>query len=1015
MFHGSITKQPAITVPRILTFRDTPEVGVSACRALGFTQSLLLTRPTQRWITKDEAARLVQVAKANKVEPWLEIGIAHSPHKKRFTLPPFAGPFDPRRHGMIEAPTDCSQRRMTIGEWTDYLLALVHCGITGFFWRQPDATPPVLNRALRERVRKLGNNIHFLADTIGLHRSTLRDMEGSGFDYTLSSLPSWNGRDTWFIEEHAALSKVAPVIATLALPDRADAESHLPAEVLLPLAAATGNGILMPLGCKGGAPTNACKLDVTTRLGLRAGKVTLRALTSGDAPVTAFLRTETPDPRTAQTAALVMLNPDLERPHTPGPGILARTAADFIPVDCDAEPEGDLSPGELRVIRLRRARPIKSHRPSAAAAADHPRIVIDNIVPSMDGGDFAIKRIHGDTLIIEADIFADGHEQLSAAIIYRTDDAEIWSSVMMVPVGNDRWRGELSLRRIGRHVFAIEAWLDRWGGFVRDLIKKRDAGQPLDVTIMEGLGLIQAAGDKAEPAIATALTDILVRLKTTAGAQVIEELLSAELGALMTAASDRPFRIRSFLQPVQVDRQAAAFASWYELFPRSQTTDPSRHGTFLDVIPRLPAISRMGFDVLYFPPIHPIGQTNRKGPNNSLVAAPGDPGSPYAIGSIHGGHDAIHPGLGSIEDFRLLVSAAHDHGLEMAMDFAVQCSPDHPWLAEHRDWFAWRTDGSLKYAENPPKKYEDIVNVDFYSPGAVPDLWLALRDIVKHWISHGVRIFRVDNPHTKPLPFWRWLIDDIHANDPDIIFLAEAFTRPKMMARLAKIGFTQSYTYFTWRNEKAELIEYMTELNSPGLCDYFRPNFFVNTPDINPFYLQNSGRAGFLIRAALAATLSGLWGLYSGYELCEAAALPGREEYRDSEKYQIRPRDWSQPGNISEEIATLNRIRRSEPALQTHLGLTFYNAFNEKILYFGKAIPGEGCKILVAVSLDPHQVQEADHEVPLWEWGLPDDAQSEVTDLLHDRSFIWNGKIQHIRLSPTAPYAIWRVRPRAAV
>jgi starch synthase (maltosyl-transferring) len=415
--------------------------------------------------------------------------------------------------------------------------------------------------------------------------------------------------------------------------------------------------------------------------------------------------------------------------------------------------------------------------------------------------------------------------------------------------------------------------------------------------------------------------------------------------------------------------------------------------------------------VLYFPPIHPVGTSNRKGRNNALKAEPGDVGSVYAIGSPEGGHEAIHSQLGTLQDFRALVAAAHENGLEIALDFAVQASPDHPWLKQHPGWFAWRPDGSIKYAENPPKKYEDIVNIDFYAQEAVPDLWLALRDVVLFWIEQGVKTFRVDNPHTKPFPFWQWLIADVRGNHPDVIFLAEAFTRPKVMYHLAKLGFSQSYTYFTWRHTKGELTEYIRELNARPVADFFRPHFFVNTPDINPYFLQTSGPPGFLIRAALASTLSGLWGMYSGFELCEAVPLPGREEYLDSEKYEVRVRDWSQPGNIVAEIAQLNRLRRVEPALQTHLGTTFYNAFNDNILYFGKAAPGHGDRILVAISLDPHHAQEADFEVPLWEWNRTDHDALDCEDLLRGGRWRWQGKMQHMRLTPEAPYAIWRVQP----
>jgi starch synthase (maltosyl-transferring) len=463
---------------------------------------------------------------------------------------------------------------------------------------------------------------------------------------------------------------------------------------------------------------------------------------------------------------------------------------------------------------------------------------------------------------------------------------------------------------------------------------------------------------------------------------------------------------------LEIERPQAQFASWYELFPRSATDDPRRHGTLNDTISRLPAIRDMGFDVLYLTPIHPIGRKNRKGKNNSLQSKPDDVGSPYAIGGSEGGHDAIHPELGTLDDFRRLRDAAHQHGLELALDFAVQCSPDHPWIKEHPEWFDWRPDGSLRYAENPPKKYEDIVNVDFYAPAAMPGLWHALRNIVLFWVGEGIRIFRVDNPHTKPLPFWDWMIADVRSRHSDVIFLSEAFTRPNMMYRLAKGGFSQSYTYFTWRNTKQELTDYFVELTTTEVKEFFRPHLFVNTPDINPRFLQTSGRAGFLIRAALAATLSGLWGMYSGFELCEASALPGREEYLDSEKYQIRVRDYEASGNIVDEISRLNRIRKSYPALQTHLGLRFYPAHNDQIIFYGKPLPAEGDLIIAVVSLDPFHIQEATIEVPLWEWQLSDDASVTVHDLMRDTAATWHGKLQRIRLDPVdLPFALWRISP----
>jgi starch synthase (maltosyl-transferring) len=395
-----------------------------------------------------------------------------------------------------------------------------------------------------------------------------------------------------------------------------------------------------------------------------------------------------------------------------------------------------------------------------------------------------------------------------------------------------------------------------------------------------------------------------------------------------------------------------------------------------------------------------------------LNAGSDEPGSPYAIGSPEGGHDALHPELGTLEDFQRLIAAAHESGLEIALDFAIQCSPDHPWLSQHPEWFAWRADGSMKYAENPPKKYEDIVNVDFYSATATAPrqaaLWRALRDVVMFWADQGVRTFRVDNPHTKPLPFWRWMIGEVQARRPDVLFLSEAFTRPKMMYRLAKCGFSQSYTYFTWRENKAEITAYLEELNQPPVSDLFRPNFFPNTPDINPRFLHHSGRPGFLIRMALATTLSGLWGMYSGFELCEAAAMTGKEEYLNSEKYEIRAWDWQRPGNIIGEIAQMNRIRRGNPALQTHLGLRFHAAQNDNVLFFSKATPERDNVILVAISLDPHGSQSATLEAPLWEFGLPDDGTLRMDDLLAGDTAWWHGKYQHVDLTPDRPYRVWR-------
>ncbi|MEK6295153.1 MAG: alpha-amylase family glycosyl hydrolase, partial [Paraburkholderia tropica] len=486
--------------------------------------------------------------------------------------------------------------------------------------------------------------------------------------------------------------------------------------------------------------------------------------------------------------------------------------------------------------------------------------------------------------------------------------------------------------------------------------------------------------------------------------------------AAVRAANHRPFLSRdATVQRVDAERAAARFASWYEIFPRSMSDDETRHGTFDDVIAKMPRIRDMGFDVLYFPPIHPIGLANRKGRNNALNAQPGDVGSPYAIGAAEGGHTAVHPELGTLEDFCRMLNAAHAHGLEIALDFAIQCSPDHPWLKAHPGWFAWRPDGTLRYAENPPKKYQDIVNPEFYAHDAKPELWLALRDVILFWVDAGVRIFRVDNPHTKPLPFWEWMIADVRARHPDVIFLSEAFTRPRLMYRLAKIGFSQSYTYFTWRESKREFIDYLTELTQSEVRDFYRPNFFVNTPDINPRYLQSGARSIHLIRAALAALLSGLWGVYSGFELCEARPLPNSEVYLDSEKYQLRAWDWNRPGNIVAEIASLNRIRRANPALQSHLGITFLGAHNDNVLCFEKATPARDNVIVVAINLDPWNEQGADIELS-WDtfqaWQIDDHARLAVVDEMSGERFEWQSRWQHVRLDPHArPFAIWRIAP----
>ena len=649
-------------------------------------------------------------------------------------------------------------------------------------------------------------------------------------------------------------------------------------------------------------------------------------------------------------------------------------------------------------------------RPSLAKAMAMPRIVIDAVAPVVEQGRFPARAVVGQAVDIQARIFMDGHDQLAARVHVLYGSEEI-DRLPMQSLGNDLWQARFTPDTCGLYHFRIEAWLDSWGTYRHALERKHQAHQPLRLEFSEGRQRVEAARRRASGKDRAALQALESELRNCDDTLVPGLLLSDTTAALMQRHSESLFLTRGELEPrLEVERTAAGFGAWYELFPRSESGDPHRHGTFDDVVRRLPAIRAMGFDVLYLTPIHPIGQSHRKGPNNSLQAADGDHGSPYAIGAAEGGHESVHPQLGGIEGFRRLRTAAESHGLEIALDFAVQCSPDHPWIRQHPDWFNWQPDGSIRCAENPPKKYEDIVNVDFYAPAAMPALWIALRDIVLGWVNEGVKIFRVDNPHTKPLPFWQWLIADVRALHPEVVFLSEAFTRPAMMYRLAQVGFSQSYTYFTWRNTKQELTEYFTELTGGPPRHFYRPQLFVNTPDINPFFLQTSGRAGFLIRAALATTLSGLWGLYNGFELCEAAALPGREEYLDSEKYQLRPRNWQTPGNIIGEITRLNHIRQANPALHSHLGLSFHNCNNDQVLFFSKTTPDRRSRLLVAVSLDPHQPQHATLELPQESLGVTGSEIVEAEELMRGTIIRWSGRWQHWYFDPSSlPFAIWRI------
>jgi starch synthase (maltosyl-transferring) len=721
------------------------------------------------------------------------------------------------------------------------------------------------------------------------------------------------------------------------------------------------------------------------------------------------------------------------------------------------------------------AGPERSRAPTAEPRDERARrrVVIERVWPEIDAGRFPIKRAVGEQVTVSADIFADGHDVLAGVLKCRhvaagppspdsrgsagpaprtpnqrrpgsvarldrraTDPATSdWQEIPLTARDNDRWEATFTVTELGEYEYTIEAWVDRFSSWLKDLVAKADAEQDVSSELLEGAELIQAAvamsgrparddERSAEPARRTSNESGRGSIagphpSATDPATVdlhllqIADLLRSEAPqvARLWAARDPKLRALMDSRPDRsaattydrvlrcvVDSIRARFGAWYEMFPRSVTPDVSRSGTFREAEARLADIAAMGFDVVYLSPIHPIGETHRKGRNNALTASPGDPGSPWAIGSAAGGHTAIEPGLGTIDDFDRFVRLANRLGLDVALDIAFQTSPDHPWVREHPEWFRHRTDGSIKYAENPPKKYQDIYPIDFQSAEWEP-LWSALRDIFLFWIEHGVRIFRVDNPHTKSFRFWEWVIGGIRRTYPDAIFLAEAFTRPKVMRYLAKVGFTQSYTYFTWRNTAHELREYMTELTRTELQEYLRPNFFANTPDILHEYLQTGGRTAFEVRLILAATLAANYGIYSGFELCENVPVrTGSEEYLDSEKYQIKPRDWNRGDSLRELIARVNEIRHAHPALQQNATLAFHNTDNPHFLWFSKSERSD--RVFVVVNTDPHWMQHGWIQMPTWEMGIAPGARYGVEDLLDGARYSWHGEWNYVRLDP---------------
>lgn len=648
--------------------------------------------------------------------------------------------------------------------------------------------------------------------------------------------------------------------------------------------------------------------------------------------------------------------------------------------------------------------------------AGRSRVLIEGVSPQVDHGRFPAKRVVGDLVEVRARIFADGHDVLGGRLLFRHESEKTWSEVVLAALPNDWWHGAFAVQKLGRYYFTVEAWIDRFATWQRDLRKRVAAGQDVAVDLLVGTQIIREHLPVVPAEERKSLESIASQIEKGGERQSqIDVALSPALASLMSKHTDRRYATRYDCElPIEVDRLLARFSTWYEFFPRSSSATPGRHGTLADCEARLPYVAQMGFDVLYFPPIHPIGRSFRKGKNNSVTAGPADVGSPWAIGAAEGGHKAIHPELGTMEDFRRLVAKAQSLGIDIALDIAYQCAPDHPYVAAHPDWFRQRPDGTIQYAENPPKKYQDIYPFDFESEDW-RNMWEELKSVLLFWGQEGVRVFRVDNPHTKSMAFWEWVIAEVKAVYPETIFLAEAFTRPAVMYRLAKLGFSQSYTYFTWRNTKPEITAYFTELTQSPAKEFFRPNLWPNTPDILNEYLQFGGRAASMVRYVLAATLGASCGIYGpAFELGDARPRePGSEEYLDSEKYQIREWDWDSPMSLSPFIARVNQIRRENPALHDNESLRFHPVDNDQLICYSKRSTDGADVIVVVANLDPHHTQSGWIELPLADFGLEVEQPYQAHDLLGDGRFLWHGSRNFVELNPkVAPAHIFRLRKR---
>ena len=630
------------------------------------------------------------------------------------------------------------------------------------------------------------------------------------------------------------------------------------------------------------------------------------------------------------------------------------------------------------------------------------RIVIEKVVPEIDGGKFPVKRVVGENVVVRADVFANGHDEVAATLLYRKRRQAQWLEVPMKSLGNDAWVGSFLIEDEEDYVYSVRGYVDEFSSWCHDLKKKADAASDIAVDLKIGSSLLVEAASRCKKPLSQELRKLAGQLASPKNIKKALALaLSEELAGIMASNLD-PEKGETYAKEllVSVERGRALFSSWYELFPRSWSSRPGKHGTFKDCERMIPEIAGMGFNVLYLPPIHPIGKSFRKGKNNSVKCAPDDPGSPWAIGSREGGHKAVHPQLGTLKDFRSLVRKAREYNLEVALDIALQCSPDHPYLKAHPEWFKWRPDGNIQYAENPPKKYEDIVPFNFETTDR-QGLWEELKSIFIFWIEQGIMIFRVDNPHSKPFVFWDWIISEIKKDHPDVLFLSEAFTRPKVMNRLAKGGFSQSYTYFTWRNTKQEFQDYLTELTQTDIAEFFRPNFWPNTPDILAEHLQYGAQPAFVMRAVMAATLSSNYGIYGpAFELCVNTPIKGREEYLDSEKYEIKQWDWDSPGNIKDLLSRLNAIRSENPCLQMTRNIRFCRIDNDQLLAYYKATGDYSNIIIVVVNLDPHHVQSGWLHVPIEKLGIDNERSYAAHDLLTDQKHIWQGERNYVELDP---------------